>query len=83
MVCQDSHLELPRLPHALERLERVELAPFRAAAQAGVASFMTAHVIFEAVDAKYPATMSRAVRADLLRFSPQDTAALLRLAGIQ
>jgi beta-N-acetylhexosaminidase len=64
---QDSHLELPRLPHALERLERVELLPFEAAARAGIASFMTAHVIFEAVDAKYPATMSRAVVTGILR----------------
>jgi beta-N-acetylhexosaminidase len=64
---QDSHLELPRLPHAMERLERVELAPFRAAAKSGIASFMTAHVIFEAVDAKYPATMSRAVLTGILR----------------
>jgi len=64
---QDSHLELPTLPHAMERLERVELAPFEAAAKAGIASFMTAHVIFEAVDSKYPATMSRAVLTGILR----------------
>ncbi len=64
---QDSHLELPTLPHAMERLERVELAPFKAAAAAGIASFMTAHVIFQAVDAKYPATMSRAVLTGILR----------------
>lgn len=64
---QDSHLELPRLNHELERLERVELLPFRAAAQAGVAAVMTAHVIFEALDAKYPATMSRAVMHGVLR----------------
>jgi beta-N-acetylhexosaminidase len=64
---QDSHLELPTLPHAMERLERVELAPFKAAAEAGIASFMTAHVIFEAVDSQYPATMSRAVLTGLLR----------------
>lgn len=64
---QDSHLELPSLPHALERLERVELAPFAAAAKAGIASFMTAHVIFKAVDPKYPATMSRAVLTGILR----------------
>jgi beta-N-acetylhexosaminidase len=64
---QDSHLELPTLPHAMERLERVELAPFQAAAKAGIASFMTAHVIFEAVDAKYPATMSREVLTGILR----------------
>jgi beta-N-acetylhexosaminidase len=64
---QDSHLELPKLPHAMARLEEVELAPFKAAAKAGIASFMTAHVIFEAVDAKYPATMSRAVLTGILR----------------
>jgi beta-N-acetylhexosaminidase len=64
---QDSHLELPTLPHAMERLERVELAPFKAAAKAGIAAFMTAHVIFEAVDPKYPATMSRAVLTGILR----------------
>lgn len=64
---QDSHLELPKLPHALPRLERVELSPFRAAATAGIAAFMTAHVIFEAVDAQYPATMSRPVLTGILR----------------
>jgi beta-N-acetylhexosaminidase len=64
---QDSHLELPKLPHPLARLEQVELAPFRAAARAGIASFMTAHVIFEAVDSKYPATMSRDVLTGILR----------------
>jgi len=64
---QDSHLELPKLPHAMARLEEVELAPFKAAAKAGIASFMTAHVIFEAVDSKYPATMSRAVLTGILR----------------
>ena len=55
---QDSHHDLPRLPHALERLERVELAPFRALARAGVASVMTAHVVFEALDRRRPATLS-------------------------
>jgi beta-N-acetylhexosaminidase len=64
---QDSHLELPSLPHSLERLERVELVPFAAAAKAGIASFMTAHVIFRALDAQYPATMSRAVLTGILR----------------
>ncbi|HEX9050828.1 MAG TPA: beta-N-acetylhexosaminidase [Anaeromyxobacter sp.] len=58
---QDSHLDLPHLPHALERLERVELAPFRALARAGVASVMTAHVVFDALDPARPATLSPAV----------------------
>jgi beta-N-acetylhexosaminidase len=51
----------------MDRLERVELVPFKAAAKAGIASFMTAHVIFEAVDAQHPATMSRAVLTGILR----------------
>ena len=55
---QDSHVDLPRLPHALARLEAVELAPFRALARAGVASVMTAHVVFEALDPARPATLS-------------------------
>ena len=64
---QDSHLELPRLPHSLARLEQVELKPFAAAVKAGIPSIMTAHVIFEPLDAVYPATMSRAVLHGLLR----------------
>jgi beta-N-acetylhexosaminidase len=57
---QDSHRELPRLSHPLPRLRAVELAPFRALARAGVASVMTAHVVFEALDPERPATMSPA-----------------------
>jgi beta-N-acetylhexosaminidase len=64
---QDSHLELPRLPHSLERLEQVELKPFAAAVKAGIPSMMTAHVIFEPLDPVYPATMSRPVLHGILR----------------
>lgn len=63
---QDSHFELPRLPHDLDRLREVELAPFVAAAAAGVASVMSAHVVFEALDRRRPATLSPPVM-DLLR----------------
>ncbi|MCA9652472.1 MAG: beta-N-acetylhexosaminidase [Myxococcales bacterium] len=62
----DSHLALPRLAHDLDRLREVELPPFAAAAAAGVASVMTAHVVFEAIDRKRPATLSPEVMA-LLR----------------
>jgi beta-N-acetylhexosaminidase len=63
---QDSHRDLPRLPHDLDRLRAVELPPFRALARAGVAAVMTAHVVFEALDPRRPATLSRPV-VDLLR----------------
>jgi beta-N-acetylhexosaminidase len=55
---QDSHKDLPHLPHALERLEAVELLPFRALARVPVASVMTAHVVFDALDRRRPATLS-------------------------
>ena len=42
----DSHLDLPTITHTLERLEQVELVPFRAAIAAGAESVMTAHVAF-------------------------------------
>jgi len=54
---QDSHMTLPRLAHDKRRLWEVELVPFVAAARAGLASVMTAHVRFEAFD-RLPATLS-------------------------
>ncbi len=64
---QDSHLALPTLPHALERLEAVELVPFAAYARAKLAAVMTAHIVFDAIDPSVPATMSPAVLTGLLR----------------
>lgn len=62
----DSHLALPRVDHARERLARVEILPFRElAAQAD--SMMTAHVMYPALDADKPATLSQAIATDLLR----------------
>ena len=66
-TAQDSHLDLPSLPHALERLRAVELPPFAAFARAKLASLMTAHVVFEALERSVPATMSRRVLVDVMR----------------
>ena len=63
----DSHLELPALPHDLDRLRRVELVPFRAYAQAGLSAVMTAHVVFQALEPGVPATMSRRALQGMLR----------------
>lgn len=46
----DSHRSLAVLDFPRERLERVELVPFRAAIAAGVGSIMTAHVSLPALD---------------------------------
>jgi beta-N-acetylhexosaminidase len=64
---QDSHYDLPRLSHDLDRLLRIELPPFAAAVEAGVAAVMSSHVIFEPLDDALPATMSRKVLHALLR----------------
>jgi beta-N-acetylhexosaminidase len=63
----DSHLELPRVDHDWDRLEKVELAPFREAAVANLPMLMTAHVVFAALDAQRPATLSEQVVTGLLR----------------
>ncbi|HVZ73958.1 MAG TPA: beta-N-acetylhexosaminidase [Polyangia bacterium] len=63
----DSHLDLPVIEHDLARLRAVELAPFAAAARAGMEAFMTAHVVFRALDTDRPATLSHRVLTDLLR----------------
>jgi len=66
-TAEDSHKDLPRLSHSEQRLRSVELPPFEAVCQAGVASVMTSHVIYEAWDNAYPATMSGPIIDGLLR----------------
>lgn len=64
----DSHLELPLIPHDRERLDAVELMPFRAAIEAGVDAIMTAHVRFPAYeDSDLSATISSRILTGLLR----------------
>jgi beta-N-acetylhexosaminidase len=62
----DSHLALPTVAHARERLEAIEIMPFRRlATQAD--SMMTAHVVYPELDPDQPATLSRRICHDLLR----------------
>jgi beta-N-acetylhexosaminidase len=63
----DSHHELPVVSHDVDRLRAVELAPFAAAAREGVEAFMTAHVLYPALDPDRPATLSRRIATDVLR----------------
>lgn len=66
-TAQDSHVDLPRVGHDKERLDAVELPPFRTASLRGVAAMMTAHVVYEELDAAVPATLSRRICTTLLR----------------
>jgi beta-N-acetylhexosaminidase len=63
----DSHHELPLLEHPPDRLEAVELVPFKAAIAAGVASIMTAHILIPALDEELPGTLSPAIVDGLLK----------------
>lgn len=64
----DSHDALPSVVKGATWLERDDLAPFRDALDAGVASIMTAHVAYPALDASgAPATLSKRILSELLR----------------
>jgi beta-N-acetylhexosaminidase len=64
---QDSHLTLPTVDSPLELLEATEFYPFRQFIAQGFSSLMTAHLVFTALDAQHPATLSRPILTDLLR----------------
>ena len=63
----DSHKELPVVDASLQRLRDTEFPPFQQAIRHGVASLMTAHVLYRALDPEAPATLSSAVIQRVLR----------------
>lgn len=63
----DSHHALPTVTRNLEGLEEYELVPFRAAAAAHLPAIMTAHIIYPAIDAELPATLSKKILTGVLR----------------
>jgi len=65
----DTHHELGTVPHDLTRMEEVELAPFRAALEAGARVVMSGHFSIPALTSNpsLPATVSSKVMDHLLR----------------
>lgn len=65
----DSHHDLPIISHERERLDEIELKPFRACIENGADTVMSAHVYFPAIENKagVPATLSKKVMTGLLR----------------
>lgn len=61
----DSHKELPRVTTELAELSALDFAPFKALADMPLA--MTAHVVYEAIDAERPATTSPRVVQETIR----------------
>ena len=63
----DSHRGLPSVDRSREELLRIDLNPFAAGIEAGAKIVMTSHIIFSALDAARPATLSPLILQDLLR----------------
>jgi beta-N-acetylhexosaminidase len=67
----DTHLDLPATSATWQRLDSIELIPFRAAIAAGVTGVMSAHIALPVLDrgAHRPATLSPVVQTGILRDS--------------
>ncbi len=65
----DSHYDLPQINHNKERLDSVELMPFRSLIKQGIGSVMVAHLNIPSIDdrANRPTTLSKSAITDLLR----------------
>ncbi|NDW18373.1 glycoside hydrolase [Dysgonomonas sp. 216] len=64
----DSHKELPVINHKTERLEAVEILPFKNYIEAGLSGIMTAHLNIPALDKSgLPSSLSKSIVTDLLQ----------------
>lgn len=63
----DSHKALPTVTLSADRLRETEIRPFRHAIENGLATIMTAHVLYTSLDDRRPATLSPYLVGDLLR----------------
>ena len=84
----DSHAALPILSFGMDRLETVELVPFRRLVNDGIMSVMTGHLAFPKVeaDSRVPASLSPRVTTGILReeldFSGLIVTDALDMAGV-
>ncbi|MCG8374480.1 MAG: glycoside hydrolase family 3 protein, partial [Balneolales bacterium] len=64
----DSHFDLPILDHDFNRLDSLELIPFRAAIEQGVPSVMSAHISFPKISnqPEIPGTLDPSILGDIL-----------------
>ncbi|WP_288790898.1 glycoside hydrolase family 3 protein [uncultured Elizabethkingia sp.] len=66
---KDSHLDLPVVKHNIDRLNNIELAPFKALMDKNVGGVMVAHLYVPALESKsgVPASVSYSIITDLLK----------------
>ena len=64
----DSHISLPLIAHGPERLDKIELYPFKKAIDAGIKAIMSSHINFPAyTEDGLPTTLSKKCLTGLLR----------------
>ena len=64
----DSHKALTRVDHNSQRLDDIDLVPFRSFIDAGCSGIMTGHIIVPALDpSETPASLSKVISTDILR----------------
>ncbi|MPS74055.1 MAG: glycoside hydrolase family 3 protein [Chryseobacterium sp.] len=65
----DSHLDLPVVSHNLERLEKTEIAPFKALMDKGIGGVMVAHLYVPTLENEkgIPASVSKKIVTGLLK----------------
>lgn len=65
----DSHLDLPLVSHHLDRLNNIELAPFKALMNKGIGGVMVAHLYVPALESTkgIPASVSKSIITGLLK----------------
>lgn len=65
----DSHFALPVIKHSRERLDSIELYPFRLLIERGIDAVMIAHLLVTSLDStpNTPTTLSKKVVTDLLK----------------
>ena len=65
----DSHLDLPVVSHQLERLNSIEIAPFKALMNKGIGGVMVAHLYVPALEKEkgIPASISKKIITGLLK----------------
>lgn len=65
----DSHFTLPSIKHPIDRMQDIELFPFKTLSQQGLPSIMTAHLNIPSMDDRLnrPTSLSQKVVTDILR----------------
>lgn len=66
---KDSHHTLPTINHSLERMDEIELYPYKKLFKEGLASVMVAHLNVPALESRtgYPSSISKHIVTDLLQ----------------